>query len=503
MMVRCKTVVKILLGCLFLSSVAVPMLSAASVEREKLAQGVALGVNKQHFWKNWYNPRQRDMLYEPLNPDKCLVFHDQSISLAFTRASELQYGLSDLLDMDIGQTMIENGLLVKFIDDAEAAGLDPDDDEEEYDEATDVKAARNAKSIRGFADQMTFQEHKVGVLLNKEWEYGNWFASARTWLGLAERNYWLDAEFREGIATLMTDLFPDSPAVMKISDFVSTNFGFGDTHLQAGYKFAYNDALTLRAGGRAVLPTARNNDHPSKNKLLPLGLDEFKDQARTRFNEIVIEPQLGNGGHYGAGLWADLTLAHTYKNGHQLIWRTYGLVDYLFPGGEERFLMHTEAPIPADGELTGTALSNHFQDTTKDADFRSYLHQYVIPKPVTVRVKPGTVSQVGSTMHYRFTRAAAFFGYDWYYKQEEDFSRFQKVSDAGKYVERQEAERLDKKQHKLLGGMSFNDSGRNVNLFYHTFKRLDYSISFHGVCSVGSRGLGEDIGFGLTAGLNF
>lgn len=502
MMARNSFVKKILLSCALCVCIAVPVVRA-SVEREKLAQGIALGVNKQQFWKNWYNPRQRDLLYEPLSPEKCVVYNDQSVGLFFTRASKLQYALKDLLDMDLGQAMIENGLIVKFQDDADAAGLDPIDHEDEYEQATDVKAANSAKAIRGFADQITFQEHKVGFLLTKEWEYGNWFASVRSWLGLAERNYWLDSEFRDGIATLMQDLFPDSTGVFKISDFVSTSFGFGDTHLQVGYAFPYVEYLTLRTGVRCVLPTARNNPHPSTNKLVPLELDKFKDQARTRFNEIVIEPQLGNGGHYGAGVWGDLTFNHTFKDRSKLTWRIYGLVDYLFPTGEERFLMHTQTPIPAGGELTGTDLSNHFQNTSNDADFRSYIHQYVLPKPVTVRVEPGTVSQVGSTMHLRFKRAAVFFGYDWYYKQQENFSRFSNAADTDKYVKRQEAERLDKKQHKLLGGISYNTQGRNVDLGFHRFKRLDSSICLHGVCSVGSRGLGEDFGIGVTAGLNF
>ena len=177
----------------------------------------------------------------------------------------------------------------------------------------------------------------------------------------------------------------------------------------------------------------------------------------------------------------------------------YGGVDYLFESGEERFMMHTEQAITDGGpELTGTDLQTHFEGN--DTDFRSYINQYVLPRPVTVVVAPGIVAQGGGLAHFRFEKASLFLGYDAYYKEAESFERFQNNLDESRYTMSDKVLRKGAEQYKLFGGYSYTTVERNVHLFFHTFRRLELSAALHGAASIGRKNMGNDLVLGITLG---
>ena len=126
-------------------------------EREKLAKGVALGVKKRTIWENLYNPRQRDQLYEPIDPLNTVPYKDAGLTIFFSRAGELVHGLGDMLNMKTGEGMIREFLEVKFA--AETDVVDPYDlvDDGEFEEDSDefdAAAAAYDSAVQGRANSV-------------------------------------------------------------------------------------------------------------------------------------------------------------------------------------------------------------------------------------------------------------------------------------------------------------------------------------------------------------
>lgn len=515
-----------LYAAVVLCGVLTASLFGASDERKKIAQAVPFALRKRVIWKNLYNPRQRDQLYEPLNPLQTLPYKDSGFTLFFSRTPNLGHELKDMLDMDLVEKMAEElrEAQVTFmeggpkhpdqqLDDGDIEEADYDTAYDAYELAVENEAKSTAASIRRIADAMTFQEHRLGLGLAKEWREGHWYAAVRTWVGLAERNFWLDQEQRDDMANLMKKLFPEMDGKFDQSQFISMRWGIGDTHLQLGYIIPLVPRLELKAGLRGVIPTGRKVGLTAKSRM-PLEADDLKDFFRDRIKEILIEPRFGNGGHSGLGVWADLTWNRLRpQDRYAMSAQLYGGIDYLFPAGHERFLLRREQLI-VDGEgneLTGASLADHFE--TDDDDLRSYINQYAIPKPQTVVIAPGMIAQGGAVLQYRFERAGLFLGYDAYYRSEEEFVQFRDESNRDTFVMQQDVPgknppntsnlRQSKEQYKIFGGISCNTTSRNVRLLDTNFKHIDWSFSVQGAFSVSSKNIGDDFVLGLSLGLRF
>lgn len=495
---------------LFLCLFAVNTVSAlliATEERRKLVDYVNKGTNllnatldSKQLWKEVYNPRQRDQLYEPLNTLQVLPNKPTGITFAFSRTTSLANRLSDICHLSGVREAVRAGYY--FLESVEASGLADDGviTEEEADariEAAEIRAPKLAGSIYSYTNAITFQEHRLGAHFSKEWRWGQWYAAVRSWFGMAERNYWLNKADRDNIGNLMKQVFPGMDGKTRISDFLAMNWGFGDTHAKIGYTLPIAKKWEVTAGLRTVIPTARSYVRPTKNRQIPLESNVFTGFLRQRLNEVLIEPRLGNNYHYGLGGWLEATWNRLkpYER-NQLTTTAYAGWDYLLPAAEDRFFLHKEEATPGDFE-------------TDDASFRSFLSQYVIPEPVSVVVCPGIVAQAGFIANMRFEKVSMFAGYDYYYKNAEDFDRFIFKNKEEQFMLRQkdfggtsDGAQLtsSQHQHKIQLGMAHSSTYRNVKLFEYLFRRIEATFSLHGAFSVGSKEMGDDFVIALSAG---
>jgi len=481
----------------------------ARKQREELARAVAFGFGSgdKLLWKHTHQPAQRDVLYQPLFNGSILKSNDQSLSLFFSRASNLCYGLGDLVDLKVVQSIAEQGLEMKFaLEQADAAyeGADPEESPEaladyeayldEQANATTARAVAVADTIKSCAEQITFQEHRIGAALNKKWRYGQLCLSARTWLGLAERNYWLDQQYRDRISAAMKQIIPSNDGTFTLSDYVTMNWGMGDTHLKAAWVMPVADAIKYRAGAKVVLPTATEGKRGTAHQLIPLRLDEFAGYGRTRLNEVLISPRLGNGGHYGAGLWHALSWkTGLYDGKHALKLRGYAAVDYLFEAAEERLLMRY-----VDKEVV--AARGSFRNSN-DAKFRAFIGQFILPEPVDVVIAPGAIITMGATAQYTINKTRFFAGYDWYCKDIESVVRCVHHTDDVMYIPNQElVPAVKSSEHKLFGGVSYSAQHHNVVIGGFKWKQLGISAGIHGAASVRASGMGKEYSLGISVG---
>ncbi len=460
-----------------------------SKQRKELALAVnfGFGSGKNLLWRHTHIPMQRDVLHEPLLSGAAVANKDQSFSLFFTRASQLCYGLDDLVNLDVVQKIAEGALEMKF-------ALEDNDEESAYDEAIDTRATTIANTIEACAKQITFQEHRIGAALNKKWRYGQLYLAARTWVGLAERNYWLDQQYRDRITTAMKQIFPSNDGTFTMSDYVTMNWGIGDTHLKAGWVMPVPHNGKYRAGIKGIIPTANEGKRGTAHQIIPLRLDQFGTYARTRLNEVLISPRLGNGGHFGVGLWHDFSWSKKfYDDRHQLKLRGYASADYLFESAEERLLMRY-----VDKEVV--AARGDFK-TGEDAKFRAFIGQFILPEPVDVVIAPGAILNAGLTARYSVDKTRFLVGYDWYCKDIETVVRCIDRSDDLVYIPNQELVPATKGiQHKVFGAVSYATQYSNVEVLGFKMNKLGISFAVHGAASLAAAGMGKDFAVGLSLG---
>lgn len=481
----------------------------AEDSRDMLAKGMTLGLNKTLVWDNLRNPEQRDALYEPATGLHSLSRNDLGLSLFFTRTGEMYYSVEEFFNLNDIRNLAKSFLEARFVATTdvltpEDAGYDEEDDPVEYAAqealyyaATEGRAITVAQSLRDGIGAITFQEHRVGAALSKEWSWGRWNASVRSWVGVAERNYWLSTDLRDGLAANMKLVAPSNDGTFNLSDFMSTCWGLGDTLVSLGYQLPTKNFYTVRAGLRAIVPTATKMRRKTAHAIAPLTGFEFLQFARARLNETLIEPKLGMG-RWGVGLWSDATLTHEISASQQLSLSLYGSLDYLFTRGEERMLMQR-----ADSARWGddmVALAADFS-AGSDADFRAYIHQYALPEPVPVVIAPGFIGVAGLAVHYCLYNTTFIAGYDWYTKSRERFVRFVSPVDFDTYATSYDADLGLQTQQKFYAGMSHTMRHRDVTLGGFHFNRFDITLGLKGSATLVAQRLGNDFGIGITCAL--
>jgi len=503
-----QRLVRVLSCAVLLCASSVPLAATTLQERKELAHAAVLGIgqNERVIWKNLQNPQQRDVLWEPLVAGKELEYKNFSVKLFLTRAAKLWYTADDMFDMAVVKDIINDGYRMKLNLSEGGPDVDDYDTEEEFeaamadfDSTITTRASDFATRLRTLLGYITFQEHKVGALLEKEWRYEDYYFALRTWAGVAERNYWLDEQYRTVIAQMVESLELSSSGQetsFNISDFVQLNWGIGDMHLLAGVVRQLPKNIELRAGAKVILPTARDPKRETTHQVIPLLANEFLTYLRARLNEVLIAPKLGNGGYFGGGLWADATWTHPVWNGkHELQVQAFGSVDYLLPAIQERLLLHTlDTSV-----VVGLALANDY--VTNDAGLRSFIAQHIIPDVTEVVIAPGAIVNLGIKGQYRIDKTRLVCGYDWYFRGRERLTSFVDRSDASLFSPSLEAEGVSSSQHKLFASVGHNVFYKDIETPWGMLPQLGLSFGLQAAGSVGATGMGNDFNIGLTFGV--
>jgi|GEM_PF-3198249 len=483
-------------------------------QRSQLAQALSFGFygSDNVIWRNLVNPEQRDALYEPLHAGEQLKYNDFSATLFVSRAPQLLYAVKDMVDMDVIESVGGEALKAMMITNGIGVGDAPNVDD--YDDYAEFEADENAylsnqagvisnyvQQLRTLVGGITFQEHRVGAVFQKEWLFNkNLYVAVKTWAGVSERNYWLESDDRQLLASMISQLSPASAQTssFNLSDFVSMTWGIGDTHVLCGLIAPLEHHVTLRAGLKGIIPMATEAERETVHQVAPLEAHKFITFLRKRLNEILIAPILGNGGHFGVGFWSDATWkTRLYNDKHELAVHLYGQVDFLLPSFEERLLLqYLTQDVKAD-----SAGEDYDAFVSDDAALRTCISQYILPDPISVSIAPGALGRLGLKGQYTFGRVVTTVGYDWYCRGQEVMSYFMQGNEAQVYKPLQNTYPSMAQQHKLFGSISYNELFTDVKSAWHTFPTLGLSVGLHTAYGLSASGMGKDFNVGIALGI--
>jgi hypothetical protein len=316
----------------------------------------------------------------------------------------------------------------------------------------------------------TVQERRFGFMIGGKTRFDRWhFHIMAPWYYL-ERNHFVDQEVADDIEALMTDIFgpPKNPEEAKQAlkrrhafedDFlISDKMGIGDTRIYCDYPIIKNKYLATRLGVLATIPTAfamkkgLKGSHFHLVQFPPtLNLQELIDRALnangqpfndaqalgyaltvlSNFSAMVLEAPMGNGGHFGLGIYArnrsPLSLLIRQDWARRIYMRNFISLEYLFPATEFRsFRVPVQEALFNQRDLSFVGDPDSAEDQAiVNSNYEFILQQLndrLFPRALQATVYPGFIFRWSSQLIYEGNYCGFSFGTDTYVRNKESLS---------------------------------------------------------------------------------
>jgi len=370
----------------------------------------------------------------------------------------------------------------------------------------------------------TVQERRFGLMIGGKTSCNRWhFNIMAPWYYL-ERNHFVDQKVQENLAALTTDLFgpPTSPGEAKMrlrqqhafenAHLISDAFGIGDTRFYADYPIIKKKYWSTRLGLLATIPTAfpfqrglrgssfHRVKYPPTLDLVQLfdtfmpggppttsGQNAAFDYVLTfidNLSAMLIQAPMGNGGHFGIGIYArnrsPLTAFIQQAWAHRCILRSFMSLEYQFPATEWRSFR-----VPVDEALFN---SRNFNDTEDMAVLNSnyeFLLQQIndrfFPRAYQATIWPGIIFRWSSQLCYEGNKNGFTIGTDTYVRNPEKISSINATRADIAMIDRQHATYPVAYQAKAVGSVFFKVE-KPDKLWVLSFIG-DYTFMNHGIGS--------------------
>jgi hypothetical protein len=218
--------------------------------------------------------------------------------------------------------------------------------------------------------------------------------------------------------------------------------------------------------------------------------EQLKNQAVRSLlsvRDYLLEPRLGNGGHFGFGCYAEQKIALFHDFVHLWLRASY---DIFLQSEEERLFMFKKTLSPENlapaGELGSLLLIEAIDDgaqANNDRVVAEFIQQYVLPSSFKSTVKPGDVTNlvVAITIDWSKKWRSAY-GYDFYAQRREMIRSIHNTNvDLGD-LRNDDAQAGSVAQHKYF----------SETLFQHKTTTGDLGLGLGGDMTFASRGIGAD-----------
>jgi len=392
----------------------------------------------------------------------------------------------------------------------------------------DIQAATSAAQGLGFCppdldplaviplfNNFTVQDRRIGAMIHaaRFWDK----ATLRMWLPLyyLERNFYLTDLERESIETALGALTADEQARFQRDHLVSDKFGFGDTRLEAGFLVRDHETTRIELGFYATIPTAvalysnimGNTFHECQARpifdfanlfnlactdlaqTLVIATD-FMLGALDMLAANLLDEKLGNGGHFGLGLYSQgQTRLHQCPENIYL-WSKIKL-EYLLPAHENRFFINQVDTSCFD--------SRNFSNTDPaiSADNLNFVDQQIVDRlyPYVLRtlVYPGIVFQWTGKACYEAKSWGSSLGLDAWCQGPESFGDVKCCLIPCQNLNYDTAKLPFAAQGKILGEVFFK-AHRPTH---------QWIVSFNGDYTFVSSGIGKDFSISANVEVNF
>lgn len=330
--------------------------------------------------------------------------------------------------------------------------------------------------------EITLQERKAGILFQGGFIKGRFSVQLHTSLQVAERNFYISKKRQNELKDLFSKY--DEGGNFDESELYYVRFGMGDTRLKLGINTLNMTDFQNDFGFECIIPTSLFSHSPkidadpsgiiddiSSNEALQDGIVNVLKGVR----DYLIDPRLGNGGHFGFGCYME-SKADMFHRLLQLWMRAS--YDKLFPADEYRLFMYKITVTPDEvNKVAKAGVDKDIRDALKP-----FFQEYLLPTSFKSQVYPGGIFNFVLAASTEIKKMKFAIGYDYYSQQKEAIEKIYNTNSSmlDLKVEATQAERVE--QHKVFA----------EGLYVKKYKRCDLGVGLGGDTAVYSQGIGDD-----------
>jgi len=412
---------------------------------------------KNPLWNKTQIPAGRDILY--LLPHKITAIEYGGIALSyfFNMTNRMEVTFSDFLE-------IERSNVINFIN-----SIGPNIPSISFSPAVISQLLPLFKKI-------TLQERKTGFLIQGGFVYGPFTFQANTSLQLSERNFWLSPRDQAEAKQLIGEIFGDEGQQFDENELLKIRYGMGDTRLKIGLNTINMTSFQLDLGFEGILPTSSFFNTPRIERV-EIDVDDLENTTISSLKAVrdnLINPQLGNNGHFGFGCYIEsrIGLFHEMLQ----LWTRLSY-DHLFSAREDRLFMFKQTITPDDLD-PGIPDESILREQIK-----KFFREYVAPSSYSSTVYPGGVvnfvlaGSVDISKRWRYA-----LGYDFYAQGR---GRIKKIHDTDTCLEQLRVDNAETErvlQHKVFTEF----------MYYKKKNNRDIGFGIGGDITVKAKDIGED-----------
>ncbi len=427
----------------------------------KLADAFSFAITKP-LWQHTQTPKGRDPLY--LLPYKigAIEYGGVSARLFYNMTNRMHVSASSFLDLEsIDKFFVEKILIPKILEEVDANAI----------------SSKEVFSLLPLFLGMTLQERRTGLLLQGGFTRGPFNIQLHTSLHLAARNFWLGKKDRAEAQKITDQLFPGQQ--MDDDEFYIIRMGFGDTRLKFGLNTLNMTNFKTDVGLEVIMPTSLFTR--SRSIATSVSLDVTNEETLTKTGgnilqgtrDLLLEPKLGNGGHFGLGFFMESKIG--IFNNIAEIWTRFSF-DKLFNNDQYRLIMSRVTSEFATREKLRETLNNATVETptvpktgleksehTDEMARRlgKFIPQFIFPGAYNVEIRPGGVFNAIFGVKIKTKKWEYAFGYDFYARQRERIEKLYNTSVDMTTLRIQDAETPTVEQHKFFSETTFIKKQRN------------------------------------------
>jgi len=411
-------------------------------------------VVKAPLWNKTNAPAGRDMLYELPYKISAIQYGGFAFNVYFNTTNRMKVTAGDLFNVDAVQK--EN--LDIFI--------------REVFEGEDT--AEMSQLIPLFR-HVTLQERRAGCLFQGGFVKGPFSLQLHTSLQMAERNFWLTTAEQDEIKETFAKNFPGNSGFDR-KELYKIRYGLGDTRIKFGLNTLNMSSFQIDFGLEAIVPTSRLSYSPRYDVSVDTVMDKNTLKATAipalrGSRDYLIDPRLGNGGHFGIGCYCE-TKTNMFHDIAQL-WTRFSF-DKLLPCDEDKLFLFKKTLVPDDLKTSDTDLLR--------IRVNEYIKEYLFPTSFKSKVYPGGVFNAVVSLSTKVKKIGLALGYDFFTQQPEKIKKIYNTS-----VTLQDLRVEDTQIPRIIQNKIFAEA-----MYMKKIRKTDFGFGLGGDTTVHSTGMGYD-----------
>ncbi len=333
-------------------------------------------------------------------------------------------------------------------------------------------------------------EHRVGWLVQFNYEHKPFFFEVDSSLHLAERNLFASNTLTKQLEETLAQIFGDGESTFdKKAELARIRFGLGDTRVRVGVTTVDSEDIKVRTGAQIIIPTVIDTLRDGHfNSVKKSEQNNVLDFLINDVRRLTLNPEITNN-HFAFGFFFDTHLPlyrdRNYKN-KKLQLHSRLSYDAFITARDNRLAM-------AKLEITPEQVQRDEGDPESNIIER-FKQQYLIPNKIIATISPGDIFYWTVMLDYIYGHWRGAIGYDYFLQQREIFEKIPSTPLPVSQLRITDATAPRISSHKVMGELQYR---------FRSGRRDELIISAGGDITVASTNLSDDWSLYLGAGLRF